>query len=86
MILGSVLYFVGDHECPVGQVPCFDRHGCVSKTALCDGQVHCTDKSDEMLCTSRKGMTIVSHQKWLYNVNKKHSITIFSTQFDQIPV
>ncbi|XP_078324156.1 prolow-density lipoprotein receptor-related protein 1-like isoform X2 [Crassostrea virginica] len=45
---------IGDHECPVGQVPCFDRHGCVSKTALCDGQVQCTDKSDEMLCTSRK--------------------------------
>lgn len=42
-------------ECPAGSVACFDGDGCVSTASLCDGQVQCRDRSDELLCTAKKG-------------------------------
>lgn len=43
-------------ECPAWSVACFDGDGCVSTASLCDGRVQCRDRSDELLCTAKKGI------------------------------
>ncbi|XP_034564755.1 low-density lipoprotein receptor-related protein 2-like isoform X2 [Notolabrus celidotus] len=37
-------------DCPAGQEPCFDGSKCVSSGKFCDGQLDCSDESDEQEC------------------------------------
>ena len=34
-------------NCRPDEFRCFDNHQCVAKERVCDGRVHCSDRSDE---------------------------------------